>query len=135
MDTTVNYYALVAAAGAALAIGVLWYGPLFGTMWKRMSGLNDTAAQATMLKPWQAMLGGLLNTLVIAYVLTFFIVPWAGTLREALLTVFWIWLGFVATAQISGFLWEGKSFRLFLVHTGYSLVIYGVMASILVLWR
>lgn len=135
VDIAINYYALIVAAVANIAIGMLWYGPLFGKPWMAMTGLTKESIKTMPLKPMYAMLGGLINSLLIAYVLLFFTATWVTDLNGALMAAFWIWLGFVATTQISGFLWEGKPFKLFLINTSYSLVAYGVMAAILVLWR
>lgn len=136
VEVAINYWALIVAAVANMAIGMLWYGPLFGKQWKAMNGFTDESMKAMPLKPWQAMIGGLITSLIIAYVLLFFTVTWVDpTVTGALMAAFWIWLGFVATTQLSGFLWEGKSFKLFILNTAYSLIAYGVMAAILVLWR
>lgn len=135
VEVSINYFALIAAAVANMAIGVLWYGPLFGKQWKRLVGITDEEMKNMPLSPAMAMIGGLITSLVIAYVLLFFTVTWVSTLSGALMAAFWIWLGFVATTQIGSFLWEGKSIKLFLLNTAYSLVAYGVMATILVLWQ
>lgn len=135
IELSINYYALVVAAVASMAIGFLWYGPLFGKEWMRLSGLTMESVKTMPLKPWQAMAAGLVNSLLIAYILSHFvgIVEFSG--YNGIFMGFWIWLGFVATTQISGFLWEGKPLKLFLINTSYSLVTYLVMAAILVLWR
>lgn len=135
IELDVNYLAVIAAAVANMAIGVLWYGQLFGKKWKQLSGITDEAMANMPLKPWQSMVLGLVNSLVIAYVLLFFTATWVTTIGGALIAAFWIWLGFVATTQIGSFLWEGKPFSLFLLNTAYALISYGVMAVILVLWQ
>lgn len=102
----------------------------------RMTGITKESMQSMALKPVPAMALGLVNSLIMAYVLGYFASALGAVgAVEALVLAFWVWLGFVATAQISGFLWEGKSFKLFILNTAYSLVVYGVMSLILVLWR
>ena len=136
IEVAINYWALIVAAVANMAIGMLWYGPVFGKQWMALTGITKESMKDMPLKPWQAMIGGLVTSLIIAYVLVFFTVTWVEpTLPAALMAGFWVWLGFVATTQISTFLWEGKPFKLFLLNTGYSLVAYLVMVSILVLWQ
>ena len=135
-EVSINYWALIAAAVANMAIGALWYGPVFGKQWKKLMGLTEEAMKTMPLTAGQAMLGGALNSLIIAYVLLFFTVTWVTpTLGGALSAAFWIWLGFVATTQIGSYLWEGKPLKLFFLNAAYSLVAYGVMATILVLWQ
>ena len=136
IEVAINYWALIVAAVANMVIGMLWYGPLFGKQWMKLTGITPEGMKSMPLKPWQAMIGGLIVSLIIAYILLFFTVTWVEpTLTGALMGAFWIWLGFVATTQISTFLWEGKPLQLFILNTAYSLVAYGVMAAILVLWR
>lgn len=135
VEIVVNYWAVLAAAIANMAIGMLWYGPIFGKQWMAMTGITKESMKDMPLKPWQAMIGGLVTSLIIAYVLVFFTLTWVSSLTEALMSTFWIWLGFVATTQLSGFLWEGKSFKLFVLNTAYSLIAYGVMTAILFLWQ
>lgn len=135
MDVVINYWAVVGAAVASMVVGTLWYGPVFGKPWMAMTGLTKESLKTMALSPVQAMGLGLVNSLLMAYVLGYFASAFgAVSAVEALVLAFWVWLGFVATAQISGFLWEGKSFTLFLLNTGYSLVTYAVMALILVLF-
>ncbi len=131
-----NYWAVLVAALSSMVVGTLWYGPVFGKAWMRMTGLTKESMKTMALKPAQAMGLGLVNSLIMAYVLGYFASALgAAGVVEALVLAFWIWIGFVASAQISGFLWEGKSFTLFLLNTSYSLVTYGIMAAILVLWK
>ena len=136
MEIVINYWAVVAAAIANMVTGMLWYGPVFGKMWMRLIGKTKESMEGMALKPWQAMIGGLVQSLVIAYVLVHFTTPWAeASIGGALFAAFWIWLGFVATTQINTFLWEGRSLKLFVLNTAYSLVAYSVMAIIVVLWQ
>jgi len=136
VELTINYWALIAAAAANMAIGALWYGPVFGKQWRKLAGISDEAMKDMPLKAWQAMIGGAVNSLVIAYVLLFFTATWvAPSLEGALMAAFWVWLGFIATTQIGSYLWEGKPLKLFFLNTAYSLISYGVMAAILVLWQ
>jgi len=46
-----------------------------------------------------------------------------------------IWLGFVATVQLTGVLFMKQTMKLFAINTGYQLVCYLVMSAILTVWR
>ena len=46
-----------------------------------------------------------------------------------------VWLGFVATVQLTGALFMKQSMTLFAINTGYQLVCYLGMSAILTLWR
>ena len=135
MDIVINYWAVVVSAVASMVVGMLWYGPLFGKSWMTMTGITKESMKTMALSPAKAMALGLVNALIMAYVLGYYVVALGAIgVVEALMLAFWTWLGFVATTQISGFLWEGKPIKLFLLNTAYSLVTYSVMALILVLW-
>ena len=59
----------------------------------------------------------------------------AESLHFGLMASFHIWLGFVATVQFTGALFAKQSMKLFAINTGYQLVCYLVMGTILVLWK
>jgi hypothetical protein len=125
----INYGAVIGAAVANVAVGALWYGPVFGKAWRRMMKFTDADMQNMPLTPWQAMAGGVVTALVTAFVLSQ-IAP-QGT--PALTLAFWPWLGFVMPIQAGGWLWEGKSFKLFVFNAAASLVSLYAMALVLTL--
>ena len=47
---------------------------------------------------------------------------------------FAIWLGFVATVQLTGALFTKQPMKLFLINTGYQMVCYMAMGAILARW-
>ena len=44
---------------------------------------------------------------------------------------FWTWLGFVATSMLGKVLWEGKSWKLYVLDAGYYLVSLVLMGAVL----
>jgi len=54
----INYLAVLVAAIASMALGFLWYGPLFGNQWKKLMGFTDKSMKAMKMTPMQAMIGG-----------------------------------------------------------------------------
>lgn len=64
MDYYLNPIAIVVATVAAVAIGFVWYGALFGKKWQALVGLtDDQLANANMAVTFGSMI---LNTLVMA---------------------------------------------------------------------
>jgi hypothetical protein len=59
----------------------------------------------------------------------------AHNLEYGLLIGSHVWLGFVATVQLTGALFMKQSMKLFAINTGYQLVCYLAMSAILTLWR
>ncbi|MEK7140551.1 MAG: DUF1761 domain-containing protein, partial [Patescibacteria group bacterium] len=135
MDIPINWFAVVAAGVVNMVVGYLWYGPLFGKMWKGMMGMTDESMKAMKVSMTQAMAGGFVASLVLAYVLArFAFIAGAIDAMTAVTLAFWVWLGFMATQSIGMYLWEGKSFKLFVLCAGNQLVSVTLMALVLVLW-
>jgi len=131
----VNYIAIIVASIASFAIGFLWHGPLFGKMWMKEMGFTPKSMKKMKLSAGAAMFWGFIATLVTAYVLAYF-VDYMATTTFALgaQLAFWLWLGLVAPVQFGKFLWEGKSFKLFVLNAAYYLVSLIVMTGILAIW-
>ena len=137
----VNYFAVVLAAIAAMIIGYLWYGPLFGKVWMQLSGksmdmMNDPAMKKIAMRGYAIQfVGSLLMAFVLSHALIF-----AGTylntsgISAGLQTGFWNWLGFVAPVTIGTVLWDGKPWKLWFINSGFYLVTLIVMGLILALW-
>jgi len=58
-----------------------------------------------------------------------------GSVSLGLLVAFHVWLGFVATVQLTGALFSKQSMKLFAINTGYQLVCYLAMGAILAAWK
>lgn len=137
MDVGINYLAVVVAAVVAYGAGAVWHSPVgFGRYWMKLMGFNEESMKRMPLTPAQAMSLGFAVTLVTAYVLALFIsLTYAFTLYTALELAFWVWLGFLAPTLANGWLWEGKSLKLFAFNAAYSLFNIAIMALVLGLWQ
>ncbi len=136
MQITINFWAVLIAAIVNIVVGSLWYGPLFGKMWKGLMGFTDESMKSMKLSAAHAMVGGLITALVMAYVLNHFaVLTGVVGLDGAWQLAFWIWLGFMMTVSAGSFLWEGKPLKLFLLNAGQQLVSIFLMAVVLVLWK
>lgn len=125
----INLLAVAACGIAGLALGFVWYGPLFGKAWQREWGLSDEALQqANMAK----IFGGFLAlTLFAAYILGHVLATYGGPgVGVSTMVGFGVGLGFVATAIGGNYLFARKSLRLFLIDGGYWTVLYTVMGAI-----
>ena len=131
----VNYLAVLVAAIASMIAGFLWYGPLFGNMWKQLANITDKDMKKMKMSPRTSMILGFITALVISCTLAHFLIYMGiSSIADALTAAFLIWIGFVATVQIGAVLWEGKPWKLFFLNTAHALVSLSVMASILALW-
>ncbi len=142
MSVPINIMAVFIAAVASMALGALWYSPLaFGNVWAKMtwSDPKHLAAQKKkgMGKGYAiAFLGSLVMAFVLAHAIEF-----AGTYLNVagasagLMSGFWNWLGFIVPVSLGSVLWEGKSWKLWAINSGYHLVQLLMMGTILAMWQ
>ena len=137
---SLNWLAILAAAISTMILGFLWYSPLlFAKAWTREMGYdpNDKAKMDEMGKSaGPAYAGSLVASLLSAFTLALILHGMrAESLHFGMMASFHIWLGFVATVQFTGALFAKQSMKLFAINTGYQLVCYLVMGTILALWK
>lgn len=126
---TVNYTAIVAAAVASFVVGWLWYGPLFGKTWMKLTGMKEMGKKDDMM---QSMVIMFVGTLITAWVLSAFLqLTGSMTLSAALPVALWVWLGFQAPEAAGVVLWEGKSWNLFFLNAAQKLVNLLAIAAVL----
>jgi hypothetical protein len=114
---------IILAAVAYMVIGMIWYGPLFGKEWMKLTGIKANKKNMALRN-----ISGLLSAVVMAYVLSTFV---GMGISSALLVAFWIWFGFYATSSLGMVLWENKPFKLYLINNGFNLLSLLAMAVIL----
>ena len=142
MEVPVNYLAVLACGVAAMGIGFLWYGPLFGKQWSALMGWGEMTPEkmAEMQKSARpAYAITFIGSLIMAFVLAHSIVFASTYLGESGLSAglqsgFWNWLGFIAPVTIGVVLWDKKPWKLWFINVGYYLVQLLVMGVILALW-
>lgn len=122
-----NYWAVLWCGVVSMILGSIWYGPLFGKSWARMSGFSMADMKKAKAKGasgmWKSYLFMFIASLVMAYVMQFFMAILGFTsVPDGIQFSFWVWLGFIAVSQIGMVLWEGKPFRLYLIISGYYLL-------------
>lgn len=131
-----NLWAVLVSGLAAYVLGALWYSPLlFGKAWVHLMGWSHEQMEHHKKGAAKGYLVGLVTALLTAFVLAHVVYYTnADSWQTGLESGFWMWLGFVATVQLGGVLWEGKKFPLFLINTGYNLVSLLIMGVILAVW-
>ncbi len=135
-----NLLAVLVAGISTMVVGFLWYSPiLFAKPWMREMGydLEDKAKmEATRKSAGPAYMGSFIASLVSAFILALFL-HWLHVqdLQLGLLVAFHVWLGFVATVQLTGVLFMKQSMKLFAINTGYQLACYLAMGAILTVWK
>ena len=135
----ITLWGVLAASVASMVIGFLWYSPLlFARPWMGLMGYDpdDKAKLAEMQKGAGKLYGiSFIATVVSAVVLAKIIdLTSVVTILYGMKVGFGIWLGFVATVQLTGALFTKQPIKLFLINTGYQLVCYLTMGAILAKW-
>ena len=130
-----HYLAILVATIASFIIGGIWYGPLFGKVYRNILNVpegTDMHGADGRLPLAHAMVLRFLATLVITYVLSYFLVFFgAADILTALKLALVIWLGFMATVMTSSVLFEGRPVKFYLINAGNELLGLLIAAAVL----
>ena len=140
MEVVINYWAVLVATVAAIILGTVWYGPLFGKQWMRIVGITmgemTPSVKRTMAKSYTILaLTAFVMAFVLAHTLSFAseITEAEGVLAAAT-TAIWIWLGFVMPVTLGPVLWENRPWKYWFITSGYYLVSLILMAVVMTVW-
>jgi hypothetical protein len=128
-----NYLPILVSGLSTFLIGGLWYSPaVFGKAWMRENGFTEENMKGgNMIKIFGI---SILLAIISAINLAMFMGPENNPAMGAL----WGFLagaGWVATFVGMHYLFERKSFTLFLINAGFSIVALTVMGVILAAWK
>ncbi len=138
---TINYLAILVCGVAAMIIGYVWYGPLFGKAYMQMMGMDSMSPEQK-----QAMKGKMgmmyfiqfVLSIITAGVLSYHIMNWSGS-QGAVAIAVCTWFGFVMTTTAGGALWSGKpkatAWKLFWITSGAQFVTFIAFGLILGAWK
>ena len=123
---------VLAGTAAFFAIGVVWYGALFGTIWRRASGLSDAALARGPI----AVLAGLgfAFEMLIAMVLWHLIARTAPPPFVVMMMACGFAIGVMAPAVGVTYLLQRRSFVLFAIDAGYFLTGMAAMGATFLLF-
>ena len=131
--SSINYWAILVSALSTFLIGGLWYSPaVFGKAWMRENGLTEEALKNSNMT--KIFLIAFLLALVAAINLAMFLGPEVNVTMGAFYG-FLAGFGWVAMFIGTHYLFERKSFKLFLINAGYSIVALTVMGVIIGAWK
>ena len=136
--SNINFWAVLAATLSAFVIGYVWYGPLFGKAWMKVTGLSEEKLeQGNMAKIFGL---AFVFELIMAFNLAMFfhgseeasemISAGSGAFYGFLTGFGWI---FFALAVNS--LYEQKSWKYISINGGYWTITFTVMGLILGAWK
>ena len=127
-----NYLAVLAAAVAAFVLSSVWY-TIFGSALMELRGVDPATAADTATPAW-TMLFVIVQSLVVAFVLAYFVVhlgfvDWKGAARLGAM----IWV-FPAVILLGSVVHENVPLMLAAIHAGDWLVKLLLMTVILSVW-
>jgi hypothetical protein len=111
METSINLWGVAVSAVAAMVIGTVWYGPLFGRQYMRAIGadkMSTAELEAGKKSMWKSYLGQLVASLVTFSVLSTQISYNGLSASTGMVYAFFIWLGFILPLKYSETLWGGN---------------------------
>ena len=135
MNATVNIWAVVLAALSSMVVGTIWYGPLLGKQWMKLSGA-DKVPQSKRMAMGPYLVSLFLLSLLMAYIIahvTYLAHSFYSNsfLQDSVTTAFWLWLGIALTRTVSTDLSESKPRKLTLINIGNQFVTILVMGLII----
>jgi hypothetical protein len=128
-----NYWAVLLASLSTFLLGGIWYSPaVFGKAWMRENGFTEEGMKnSNMVKIF-----GL--AFVLALISAVNLAMFLGPEKDVVMGAVWGFaagFGWVATFVGTHYLFERKSFTLFLINAGYSVVALTIMGVIIVLFN
>jgi hypothetical protein len=136
--TDVNWLAIIASAVIVMALGFLWYGPLFGKQWATAMGWQSLSADEVKAKQAEATPGyiaSVIGALLTAYALSVLLTGVADRswMNGAGLGAL-VWLGMMAPPALTGAIFQDTDKNVFWLNTGYQLLYMLVLGAMLAVW-
>jgi len=137
-DPNLNLVPVVIAGVINMILGAFWYSPLvIGKLWMRSMHKTEEEIKADSSSTSMAMIY-IVNTiasLVLAYVLAHIVkFTSVNTFADGVMIGFWVWLGFVVTTVIPGYMYESRPKMLYFLFIIYQLISITLMGGVLAIW-
>jgi hypothetical protein len=132
LNFDINWWATLVAIVAAFAIGSLWYSSLmFGKIWQREVKLSDEEMSSTNMV---AIFG---TTIIMAAIAAVLFAAHLGPdpeLGDSVVFGLIVGVGWIATSFATGYLFERRSFTLWLINSGYNVALFLAFGLIIGVW-
>lgn len=134
MEVHVNYLAVFLAMASSMVVGSIWYARgVFGNTWIKLARIDMSKNTGPV---WRPIAVTAVVSFITAYVLAhvaFLSNEFFGHsfLQDAVMTAFWLWLGFTAARFITHDAFEGRPFKLTLLNISHEFVTVMLMGLII----
>jgi len=131
VPVTIAWVPFAISTFIGFVVGSLWYGALFGEVWKRSLGRTkeqqaecerQMTKEVILMIMAHALLSIAVRLYVAIHVLTFVSDGKPFTVPDAIRGMGWNWLGFVALPSMNHAMFEGNKMILWVINSGYDLV-------------
>ena len=129
MSLDINWLAVIVAAVATFVLGGVWYGPLFGKIWRAADGRPDPEPSEAKHPAFVYGLSFVLM-LIAAAVLAIALGPDPNVSRSVVVGLV-VGVGWVATSFGVNYLFASRRLALFAVDGGYNVVLFALMGLII----
>lgn len=137
-DPNLNLVPVIIAGVINMILGALWYSPLVaGKLWMRSMGKTEDELKQGFSSAAMGMtyVVNTIASLVFAYVLAHLVkFSMVNTFSQGVMIGFWVWLGFVVTTAIPGYMYESRPKMLYLLFIVYQLISITIMGGFLAIW-
>jgi hypothetical protein len=136
-DVSINWWAILVATAAAMAIGSLWYGPLFGQKWMKFVKLTKKDTEANWKTPMTIMVVmAFVQTIILKHFIVYvgYFYPDINQLLLGILTGFWLFAGIALPLILSSNIFARRPVGLSYVEAGNQFITLIVIGAILSTW-
>jgi hypothetical protein len=134
--TGINWLAVIVSGAAAMVIGFMWYGPLFGKAWMKANKFTEKDMKKMKITPKAAMCFGTINSFVMAVLLALiFSALKSNSLVDGIIAGLVLWAGIAATTRVNSVIFEQRPLSLYIINAGYDLTTILAMGIILSVWK
>ena len=134
----INFLAVLVGGVAAFALGSLWYTAFFGKAWQKLLGLSDESLQKGNIA--LTMLSSFVLMTFMSFGLAILIQGHAQSTSEigllpGLYHGLTVGVFFVGMSIGINYLYQRRSFKLWLIDAGYQVLFLGLQGAILGFWH
>ena len=132
----VNWWAVLVCAAASMAIGFMWYGPLFSKPWGQLTGWTEEkiAALPKSKLPVNYILAFIAAFVIAGILALTLLATGSDGIGDSIVTAILLWVGFTGATIGVNMIFERRNFNLFCIEAGYHLTALMVYAVILSAW-
>jgi hypothetical protein len=127
----VNWLAVVIGMVVSMAMGALWYGPLFGNLWLRLIGKTADDIEGNPLDYIKTAVAAFIAMLFLNLVVVSFS---AQSLVDGVVAGALTFVGLGATTTFVYTTFEGPEEKVWLLYAAYQLVVFVIMGGVFAVW-